>query len=182
MSSPAQQFFVKAIAWSLIVLGGLATIMAVLQIFLAVFLEQSGIIDFILEQPTPVYLPAWLPWVMQHLPGLSVAMLGLSILTVIIGWGLLKWREWARILAIFMMWLGFITHVAGLWAQARMLSQLRQYAPHLDETLALIIQTYYWTLQISGALFGVIFAIGFAWTGWKFSTPAIRSQFNRRHT
>lgn len=181
MSSPPQQFFVKSVAWSLIVLGALGMIMAGMQIFLAVFLEQSGVIDIIIKQPLMTYLPAWVPWIMQHLPELSVAMFGLFFFTVVTGWGLLQLREWARILAIAMMWLGFSTHIAGIWAQALMLSQMRQYAQRLDEALALIMHTYYWTLQIGGALYGIIFAIGFAWVGWKFSTPAIRSQFHRRH-
>lgn len=179
MSAPsparAGASFIGLTAWSLLALGVVAGLLALLQGMLAWFLEMTGITEQVLSDPLLAQLPASLVWILRHLFGLSIAILLLSVLTVAAGIGLLRRRDWARRLSIALMALGVFGNLAGVFWQARLLAELRNRAASLPPPLDSLIVAHYWSSQISSALFGLVFAVGFAWTVWRLMQPDVRA-------
>lgn len=167
--------FITLTAWSLLVLGLLAGLLALLQGALAWFLDLSGITEQMLADPRIAVLPASIGWILSHLFGLSMAMLLLSLIAAAAGVGLLQRRDWGRKLSIGLMVVGAVAHLAGMVWQADLLAELRDRAASMPPPLDTLITAHYWSSQISGALFALVFAAGFAWTAWRLMQADIRA-------
>jgi len=167
--------FIGLTAWSLLALGVIAGLLALLQGVLAWLLDLSGVTEQMLADPALAQLPASLDWMLRHLLGLSMAILLLSVLTIIAGIGLLWRRDWGRRLSIALMALGVLGNLAGVLWQARLLAELRSRASSLPPPLDSLIVAHYWSSQISSALFGLVFAVAFAWSAWRLMQPDVRA-------
>ena len=167
--------FVRVTAWSLLVLGIVLGLLALLQGALALVMDLAGITTLVLADPSFAYLPASLDWLFRHLLLLSLMIVALSVVSVIAGVGLLRLRHWARRLSIALMAFGAVANLAGMVFQARLLTELRDRAELLPAPLDQLIVAHYWSSQISGAVFSLVFTLGFAWTAWRLCRADVRA-------
>lgn len=168
-------------AWPLLVLGALGVPLSLLQTLLAAYLDRVGAIDDVLASDLVATAPLWLQWTLVHAFALSLAGLLLSILCVVLAWGLLARRDWARLGCIVLFWLSSFGNLFGLYWQAAAMADLRAHPEALPEPLASLFVANYWSTQLSAAAFGLLFAFGFGWTAWQFSTMNFRVQFLPAH-
>lgn len=179
--SPAWSF-VRLTAWSMIILGVLCAGMSLVQGFLALTLFNADVLEFMRESPELASMPPWLWYVLTHLLALSAVFFWLSMLTILAGWGLLRRQLWALWFSIAMFWLGSLSNLIGIWLHALFLNHLREFVQGVPEWTIKMIEANYWSAQISGAVFGLVFAVGFGWTAWKLGSAPVQAEFARPMT
>jgi hypothetical protein len=169
--------FARLTAWSMIGLGVIGFMMGFLLGFLSLLLFNEETLQYLLESPEFSALPAWLKYLYTHFWALALGTMVMSVLTLIAGVGLLMRRHWALWFSIGMFWLGAAGNAVGIWLHAVFVHDFRTYAQGLPEWVISMIESNYWSTQISGALFGAVFAVGFGWTAWKLNSIPVRNEF-----
>jgi hypothetical protein len=169
--------FVRMTGWSMVVLAVVGILMALVQVGLVAYLEHLEVFEFILEAPELSQAPAWLGWLLRHLLPLSWLLLALSLLTLLAGLGLLARRRWALWFSVAMFWIGALGNMVGIVLHAWLLHDFRVHLAGLPDWIMDLMAANYWSAQISGALFGLVFAAGFAWTAVKLQSAPVRAEF-----
>ncbi len=172
--------FVKVTAWSMILIGVIGVLMSLMQGFLALTVFNSDMVQYLRESPELGTLPEWAWFPFSHLLAITLFMFMLSLLTVGIAWGLLQRQRWALWLTVGMFWIGSLGNLIGIWLHAVFLHGFRAYAQGFPEWTIRMIEANYWSAQISGAVFGLVFAVGFGWTAWKLGAAATQAEFTQR--
>ncbi len=170
--------FVRITAWSIVVLAVVSGLIAILLSLLIGYLIHLEILDFMFEAPELAQAPAWLSALLRNLLPLSLALLALSLLTLWSGLALLARRIWALWFNIAVFWLGAIGNLVGIVVHAWLLHNFREHMAGLPEWIMQLMAANYWSAQISGALFGLVFAVGFGWTAIKLQGAAVRAEFS----
>lgn len=175
---PGAWAFVRTTAVSMLVLGVICAMMSMLQGLMGLLLIDDDVIDLIRTNPDLGTLPDWMIWIFQHLAALSFFAFVLSVVTAIAGLGLLRKQAWALRASIGMFWVGAVLNLAGIVGHGVFIHHFAEYWPGMPSTLARMIEANYWSSQISAAVFGLVFAVGFGWTAWKLGTPEVRQHFS----
>ena len=170
--------FVRTTAVSMLVLGVICAMMSLLQGLMGLLLFNDDVIDLMRTSPDLGTLPDWMIWIFQHLAALSFAAFALSVFTAIAGFGLLQKQAWSLRASIGMFWVGSVLNLAGIVGHGVFIHHFAEYWPGMPSTLARMIEANYWPSQISAAVFGLVFAVGFGWTAWKLGTPEVRQYFS----
>jgi hypothetical protein len=170
--------FVRITAWSMIALAALTMLLSVPQGMLGMLLTDE-VLAPMLEAPELRGMPAAFFWYFRHFVAIAVFSFVLGLLTLFAGWGMLKRRRWALWFSIAMFWVGAAGNIVGIGAHAIMLHDLHAGAAELMPPLREMVQSdfWYWSSQISGVAFGLLFAVGFGWTAWKLGRPETRAEF-----
>lgn len=150
MKTKASPGFVSGIAWTFIALGALGVLTcAPLAAFFWLLVDPAAyalaIDDAFRASPVPV--TPGVRWTVLHLKELLVALALLSLLTLVGAIGLLRRREWARLLFIVLMWVGAVAHVLA--------AVLPFLAGGMDATAAV--------LAAVSAIFALAFGALYAW-------------------
>ncbi len=170
--------FVRITAWSMVVLAVVCGLLAILLSLLVGYLMHLEILDFMLEAPELAQAPVWLKALFGNLLPLSLLLLALSLVTLWSGFALLARRPWALWFSIAMFWLGAIGNLVGIVVHAWLLHNFRAHMAGLPEWVIQLMAANYWSAQLSGALFGLVFAAGFGWTALKLQSAAVRAEFS----
>ena len=172
--------FVRTNAWAMIALGAICTLLSLMMAMLAVLLSGVDAADLLMEAPELQAAPSWMISLMINLMPLSLGALALSLITLVSGLALLARQSWSLWLSIAMFWIGAIGNLVGIVVHAILLRDFRIHLAGMPEWIMQMIEANYWPSQISGALFGLVFAVGFGWTAWKLGSAEVRSEFIRR--
>jgi hypothetical protein len=176
--SPAWSF-VRLTAWSMIILGVLCAGMSVVLGFLALILTNPDVIADLREAPELAGMSGGFWFALEHMLALAAIALWMSVLTVLAGWGLLRRQLWSLWFSIAMFWLGSLSNLIGIWLHVLFLNHFREFVQGVPEWTIQMIEANYWSAQISGAVFGLVFAAGFGWTAWKLGSAPVRAEFVR---
>ncbi|MBK6435222.1 MAG: hypothetical protein IPF83_04665 [Rhodanobacteraceae bacterium] len=102
MATPVpRSLFVASTAWSLIVVGVLGILLALLTGMLWLMLSAVGTEEVLAEMPVFAILPPSLRWLMRHLGVLALFLLATSVVAIPLGIGLIQRREWARAASVW---------------------------------------------------------------------------------
>lgn len=153
--------------------------MSAVQALLAIVVFNDEVISMLRETPELSSMPDWLEYWLRHLLHLAGLVMLLAAMSIASGWGMLQRRRWALWFSVAMFWLGALGNLVGIWMHALFLNNFSAYWQGLPEWTVRMVETNYWSAQISGAVFGAVFAIGFGWTAWKLATPTSQAEFNR---
>jgi len=104
--------FVTVLAWVFIVISGFATFIAVAQNIMLAFMFPPGAMDHAVASGTE--LPVLARFVMSNPRALFVAFLVVSVAMLVTSLGLLRRKNWARLVFIGMMVLGALWNLASL--------------------------------------------------------------------
>lgn len=172
--------FVTTLAWISIVLSGFSTFMAVLQgvMFLVVF--PSG------EMRSMIYdLEAYpgFPPVIEFVLANAGIFFGLSLvfscLTLVSSVGLLNRRNWARLTFIWILVLGVVGSIGGLFLQFHMFASIpaiTQAAPEgLGDQIVLMVQV----MKAAVVVFVVVSGAMSAWIITRLSSREVKAEFGR---
>lgn len=177
----ATQGFVSVLAWVTIALGVFGVAYALLQMASAAVMTPETYERLLDPLGTGhVVLPPLLRWSMEHSLGIGVVEAFGSALMLLLGWGLLRRREWARLGFIAYLALGTVLSFGIIWLLPEV----------IDQTLSM-----QWNAQAPGqpmpaelagmktvmTAFSAFIAVAFAGLHggiiWKLCTNAIRRQF-----
>lgn len=171
--------FVTSVAWTFIVLAGFATAITLLQnIMISVMFPVEEIRASMREAQKSPPMPAFASFMLDHIRlmfGLFFAVCALTLMSAI---GLLKRKNWARLIFISMMVLGMLWNLAGVFIPYFMFSSfppISETAPrdlHDNFQLMTNIMMGFTTVIV------IIFALLFGWIAKRLMSPDIKGEFN----
>jgi hypothetical protein len=175
-NSASHSNFVTVVAWVSIVLSGFATLISVLQNILVHTVFSTPEFEQALQTPPTAGTPPFAIFLAAHFKLFFALFLVIACATLASSIGLLKRRNWARIVFIGLMILGIVWNLAGLVIQfsifASMQGALANVPPEAPDMKA---------FSIAVATVGVLFAIGFSglfgWIAKRLLSPEVAAEF-----
>lgn len=175
---PLRSLFVSSTAWSLIVVGVLGILLALLTGMLWLMLSAVGTEEVLAEMPLFAILPPSLQWLMRHLGVLALFLLASSVVAIPLGIGLIQRREWARAASVWICAVLALLHaIAVPWQWLQMAAWRSSLVAGFPSFISDGIDSLYWPIQISSALMTLALAVALAWTARKLAQPSVRVEF-----
>lgn len=115
----ARSVFVTTTAWVFIVLGMLASALALIQ-----NAHVASLMPGLQDGQESQGLPFMSGLLMAYLPGVLVASFAMSLLTLVSAIGLLLRLDWARRAFIGVLVVAIVVNIAGLWLQHEMVQSV----------------------------------------------------------
>jgi len=174
--------FVSVVAWVFIVLAGFATFISLLQ-NLMVTLMPHDLFNAPLQDTSLTRVMPGAPRLMfAHFRLLVAVMLILCIVTLTAAIGLLRRRNWARVLFIVRLGLGVVYNIAAIFLQQSMFSSMNAFNAHLqtDSTFRSVNQDFAHMMQamrVFMIVFSLAFAGMFAWIMFRLMSHEVRVEF-----
>lgn len=110
--------FVTGLAWFFIVTGGFATFISLMQNIMIYYLfPRDEFKQAIAEQGGAEQMPALMTFMFGHIEWFFMAFLIVAVFTLVSAIGLLKRKNWARLIFITLMSLGIVWNVVGVGVQ-----------------------------------------------------------------
>jgi len=170
--------FVSVVAWVFIVLGGFSTLIAVLQnIMIAVVFPRAGMRQAMAQADNMQQMPAVFRFLFDNFQLWFAAFLVLSLLTLVSAIGLLRRKNWARLIFIGVMVIGVLWNVGGL---VMMFFLAGTFPPMSDQTPQDIreqMELMQKIMLVVSSLIGLAVAGLFAWIIKRLVSEDIRREF-----
>lgn len=174
--------FVTVVAWIFIVLSGFATLIGALQNLMirSMPLDQ---LRSALQDSAAAQLPAPARVMFSHFQLFFLATFLLSLLMLISSVGLLRRRNWARLVFMGLLILGIIYMLAGLLVQQSFMSSLTGVsggaAPQdsVFRATAQQLQSMIRAMRVFMIAFSLGFAGIFGWIAARLASAKIRAEF-----
>ena len=177
-STVKQSTFVTVLAWVFIVLTGFTTIITALQnVMLHVMSADFGLNNpDVSTSPGMEQMPAIARFIFIHFNLIFAAFFIISLTVFIASIGLLKRKNWARLLFIAMLSFGIIWNIGGLVLQQYMMSNL-PFGPGAPQDIQRQMDIMMLITRIVSAVFALGFSLLYGWIIWKLSSLPIVSEF-----
>lgn len=174
--------FVTVVAWVFIVLAGFATFISLLQNLMVTLMPHDLFNEPLKDTTFTHTIPSAGRLILAHFRLLVLITLTLCALTLTAAIGLLRRRNWARVVFIGLLGFGIIYSIAGVFLQHSFFSSFNTFNAQFqaDSTMRRVNQAF---SQMMGAMriFMVAFDIGLAallaWIILKLTSPAVREEF-----
>lgn len=181
MSSPTpttptqRSTFVTTLAWLVIVPAALGVVIATLQnvlVFTVMPLDQKALPS----GPGAAHMPAFAVFMFEHMRAVFAAFWLAMVVSLASGIGLLRRREWARLLFIALLGLSILWNIAGLLIQQSVFSSMSAMPDAPPEFRAQFedMASTMWLVSIAMA---VGFSAVSAWLIWRLSSAPIKAEF-----
>ncbi len=177
--------FVTVLAWIFIVLSGFATFISLMQNFMVGFMPRELFNAAPTDSTFAHVMPGGLRFMFAHLQLLVLIALLLCGLMLLSSIGLLRRRNWARLVFIGLLSAGILYNIAGLFLQQSMFSSFSSSFPtdsafRGDSAFQQTAQQFQ-QMMAGMRVFMILFVIGFitlfGWIIAKLLSPAIRAEF-----
>ena len=164
--------FIILISWVFILIGGFIALGTLMQSLMLTFLFSNE--EFAAAmQLSSQDMPAQAAFMLDHIRSISWSAFAIAALLVAASVGMLRRKQWARLLFIGMMWLFAVITVTMAVVQLGYLSNLSTGDQELPEGFIKLLE--------ATKLMSLLFAIGlgglFGWLAWKLGRPAIKAEF-----
>lgn len=176
LTTPAQRStFVTTLAWLMIVPSALGVLVSTLQtvlVFTMMPMDQMALPP----ADQMAQMPAFAVFMLEHMRAVVVAFWLLTVLALVSGIGLLKRREWARLVVIALLVLSIVMNLGGLYIQQSFLSSIPAMAeapPEFREQFDSMASTM-WTASVGMAL---VFSAVSGWLIWRLASESVKAEF-----
>jgi hypothetical protein len=179
-SPPTRSNFVTVLAWILIVMAGFATLIGVLQnLMLNLFFPVDQLDELSRQASADGKAPAVFAFMLGHFRLFFAAILVGAATTLVAAIGLLKRKNWARLLLVAMMLLSAFWQIVGIVVQQYIFADIPM--PPADspdaQAAAGFAKTFMVFVSIVSVAMGLAFAGLFAWIAKRLLAPDIKSEF-----
>lgn len=166
--------FVTVVAWVFIAIAGFATLITALQnVMIFMFFPMEDLRQAPLDDPALAEMPGWTRLMITHMELWFLFWFLMTALTLIAAIGLLRRRNWARLLFVGILAFGVLWNVASPFLASGMMSS-DDFAGAGDRFAKLFL-----VMQVFTVVLAVGMAVLFGWIAWRLCTPAIRAEFVR---
>ncbi|WPD24962.1 MAG: hypothetical protein SD837_10425 [Candidatus Electrothrix scaldis] len=176
-NKPEKSTFVSIVAWIFIVLSGFTTFISILQnIMLHTIFPKEEMNQAVQHTEQGEQIPAVVNFIFNHFYLFFMLFLVVSAATFVSSIGLLKRKNWARIVFIVIMSLGIAWNVLGLGLQFTMFNSMPEFAgtqPSPPE-----FQNMMWIMKIASVIMVVVISSLFGFVIKKLSDKNIRLEFS----
>jgi hypothetical protein len=172
-----QSHFVTILAWIFIVLTAFATFISILQnIMIGWFFPLEKVQQGFSQPDAKEHLPVFMTFMSSHIRIIFISFLALSSTGFASSIGLLKRRNWARIVISILLFLGILLNVVGVFLQQIMLSSIPK-IPQQYKSQMLQFESMMEVIKIFTIVTAISLSILFVWIIKKLNKPAIRAEF-----
>jgi len=167
--------FVTILAWIFIALSGFATFISIMQNIMIFFMFRMGQMNEAFKDPKFAQeMPKGFQFMFSNVRLFFLGFLLISVITLISSIGLLKRKNWARLIFISLMVLGILWNLGGIILQNFMMPKFTEFpnapvAPDLEKMLLV--------MRIFSALMLIGFSVLFGWIIKKLISEEIREEF-----
>ena len=176
--------FVTVVAWVFIILSGFMTLTSAFQNVMIRSMPLDQMNTMLRDSTVAGQMPGAARTMFAHFGLFFLAFFVASLVALIASVGLLRRRNWARLLFIIVMCLGIAYTLGGLFLQGTMMSSFestfagvagqdstfRQSAQHLEGMFKV--------MRVFMIVFSLGIAAGFGWIAVKLSSAQIRAEFS----
>lgn len=174
-TAPGRSTFVTVVAWVFIALAGMATLMTALQSVMVLLLfPLDEIRQNAPQNATFETMPVWARFMFTHIELWFLFCFTVSATTVVAAIGLLRRRNWARILFVGVLAFGIVWNLVTPFVAAGMMP-----AGAFDGVDGAFTRAFRLMQAVTVALAVGVAAL-FAWLGWRLCSPAVRAEFHDR--
>lgn len=170
--------FVSAVAWVFIVLTGFSTLIAVLQnVMVNVMFPSEAFNAAVGASSGAQDIPWFATFVLGHMRLFVFGFLIMSTTALISSIGLLKRRNWARVLFIAILILGILWNVGGMVAMPFLFGSMPQVSPQAPSEFAAKFELMSKVMIGFNILLGVAISGVFAWIVIRLLSSDVRREF-----
>lgn len=173
MNQQNKSTFVTVLAWIFIALAGFATFISVFQNIMIWTLFPVEEMNKAFES-SPEQMPFFFKFMFANIRLFFFGFLVVSGTTLISAIGMLKRKNWGRLIFIFVMGLGIIYNMSALIFLNAMLTTMSDFSNTDIDTPIFIMMTI---MKIVTFVFVIAFSYLFGWLIYKLKSPKIRSEF-----
>lgn len=174
-ATPRSQF-VTIVAWIFIVLGGFATFISLLQnVLINTVFPIDQMQDQIAQSPSP--MPPMFHLMFDNIRLFFFAFLVVTLTTFVAAIGLLRRRNWARLLFIAILGLGIVWNLVGIVLQQMMVSQMLSFQPPAPPDFEAQMQGMMLATRVFSAIFAIGFSVLFGWMIKRLVAPGVVAEF-----
>jgi hypothetical protein len=174
-ASPQRSNFVTVVAWIFIVLAGFSTFMSAMQ---NVMFSMVGFGEF--PPPTGAeaeQMPPFFRFMLQNMRLVMLSFLLLSAATLASAIGLLRRKNWARLVFIAIMAMGIVWNIAGLAVQYTVFGVMDEGPPGMSPDSRAAFERIASTMLVMMTVFSLAFSALFAWIIKRLMSRAVRAEF-----
>jgi len=170
--------FVTVLAWVFIVLSGFATLISVAQnIMVQTMFNDPAFNGTLAASKQSAGVPAAAGFMAAHFKLFFASFMVLCTATLISSIGLLKRRNWARLIFIAILGLGIVWNLGGLLFQFTMFSSFPQPPATSHEPDA--FKSMFITIMVFSAVMAVAFSVLFGWIIKRLVSRPIAAEFGK---
>ena len=169
--------FVTAVAWVFIALCGFATLISILQNVMLNTLMPLDEMRKAATAPGVPEMPAFFRFMMGHIRLFFASFLVVSAAMLGAALGLLKRKNWARLLFITILSLGIAWNIVGMALQFFFMQDFPNPVEAPPE-FAATITTMRTVIMVFSALMALAFSALFGWLIKRFTSAEIRQEFS----
>jgi hypothetical protein len=178
-TSPSRSGFVTVVAWIFIVVSGFTTFISLLQNVVLAFMPKDLFNQALQDTTFTHAMPSAPRFMFAHVHTIVLAILIVCAATLVSSIGLLRRRNWARLVFIGLLAIGAVYNIAALFVQQSMLSSFN--APFAaDSTLRAAggqFQQMMQAMRVAMFIFELGFAALFVWIIVRLLSRDIREEF-----
>jgi len=167
--------FVTALAWVFIALAGFSTFISIAQNIMIGLMFDSSHFNEISKAPGAEDMPAFFRFMSSHVRLFFFSFLVISSTLLISSIGLLKRKNWGRVIFMVIMWFGIAWIIFGVIMQFTMFPQMMHDFPDGNE--AERFHMMFTVMQILMLVFSAAFCGLFGWIIKRLSSESIKHEF-----
>ena len=173
--------FVSGLAWTFIGLTALSVLLAAgLYTLFTHLLPMAPLRAVFTDAISLKLLPPSTLKVLEHLPGICIALFAASLLTLLVSIALLQRRNWARIAFAWIMIATAIAHIAGLLLPFYFMHDFSAALNDMPPELRGVATGVTRLLSVMSIVMGIAFAGCFAWLAQRLFSAQIAREFVAR--
>lgn len=173
-----QSMFVSVLAWIFIVLAGFATVISVFQnIMVHTVLTPDRMQMVMTEVKSKQEIPPYAEFMLENFRPIMLLLLIVSAATFVSAIGLLKRKNWARVVFIWLLGFGILWQIGGLIMQQSMMSSMSAAPPNTQPEFQSQFETMATMMLILSFAMAIGLSLLFGWIIKRLMSPTIQQEF-----
>ena len=171
--------FVTMLAWVFIAFAGFATFISLMQnIMVSLLIPLDKLQEAITSAGAKEQVPAAFIFLFSYVRLFLFSFLIVSSLTLITSIGLLKRKNWARIVFIAIMMFGILWNIAGVLFQQFVFTSFPKMPVRTDVPVP-NFEVFLTVIKVFSAVIAAGLSVLFGWIIKKLTSPDIRQEFGK---